>query len=59
MMSGPSARQTTMRDLLVGVGENGLILTAWDHGVGVYQPIVLNRSIDGGKSWSPSRLPLD
>jgi hypothetical protein len=59
MMSGPAARQTTMRDLLVGVGENGLILTAWDHGVGVYQPIVLNRSTDGGKSWSPSRLPLD
>ena len=59
MMSGPTVGQTTMRDLLVGVGENGLLLTAWDHGVGMYQPIVLNRSTDGGKSWSPSRFLPD
>jgi hypothetical protein len=59
IMSGPTVGQTTMRDLLVGVGENGLILTAWDHGMRVHQPIALNRSTDGGKSWSPSRLPLD
>ncbi|HWR20756.1 MAG TPA: sialidase family protein [Verrucomicrobiae bacterium] len=55
----PTVGQTTDRDVLVGVGENSLILTAWDHGARVYQPIALNRSVDGGKSWSSSRLPLD
>ncbi|MBI2883490.1 MAG: exo-alpha-sialidase [Candidatus Methylomirabilis oxyfera] len=59
IMGGPTAGQTTDRDLLVSVGENGLVLAAWDHGARVYQPIALNRSTDGGKSWSPSRLPLD
>lgn len=55
----PTVGQTTARTALVSVGENGLILTAWDHGARVYQPIALNRSVDGGKSWSMSRLPLE
>ncbi len=59
IMSGPKVGQMTIRDLLVGVGQDGLVLAAWDHGLRVYQPIALNRSTDGGKSWSPSRLPLD
>lgn len=59
IMGGSTVGQTTARDLLVGVGQDGLVLTAWDHGVRVYQPIALNRSTDSGKSWSPSRLPLD
>ena len=59
IMGGPTVGQTTGRNLFVGAGENGLVLAAWDHGLQVYQPIALNRSTDGGKSWSPSRLPLD
>ncbi|GEM_PF-5403137 len=59
IMGGPTVGQTTIRDLLVSVGENGLVLAAWDHGLRMNQPITLNRSVDGGKSWSPSRLPLD
>lgn len=59
MMSGPAVGQTTMRVLLVSVGKDGLVLAAWDHGWRAHQPIALNRSTDGGKSWSPSRLPLD
>jgi hypothetical protein len=59
VISEPTVGQTTARTVLVSVGENGLILTAWDHGVRVYQPIALNRSVDGGKSWSLSHLSLD
>jgi hypothetical protein len=59
IMSEPTIGQTTSSNLLIGVGENGLVLTARDHGRRVYQPIALNRSTDSGKSWSTSRLPLD
>ena len=59
IMDGPAEGQTTGRGLLVGAGANGLVLAAWDHGLRVYQPIVLNRSADGGKSWSQSHLPLN
>lgn len=59
VIGGPTVGQTTDRNLAVGVGEDGLVVTAWDHGFRVYRAPVLIRSVDGGKSWSPSRLPLD
>jgi hypothetical protein len=55
----PTAGQATDRDLLLSVGGDGRILAAWDHGLRVNHPIVLRRSVDGGKSWASSRLPLD
>lgn len=59
IMSGPTEGQTAGRDLSAGVGENNLVLAAWDHGWQVRQPIVLTRSTDGGKNWSLRRLPLN